>query len=416
MCKCRSTKHVIINSHIAIILLLSSSPLLSLFPLIPSYEEGPAASSPAFELQEITNENHTWVQTYGNSDANLKSNYTDIQAVTYKSDGKILNVTMWLASGFKNTSSPVYNQPFRKIAYGMLIDADSNTKTGYNGADYDFYVEVASGKLSGYLYQLSSTGGYRLLGSVVNLTQELVDPDALRGSAALDFDLGSIGYPSRYDLLFYTAESYKSNEIRQFTGWVSIPPPSLEITTSPKDIMIRQGQEMLVPARIKSTTGFSNDVINITLAGNNNNNNHYDTFSGFNSSDLHVAVQRNQPPLFKIGVPQQTPLGIYSVPLIVTIREPSIATLTKPISINITHGIVDPEFELSKKYPAVGYLTKPINFTVTVLAPMTIGEHFKDFWGTYGQFIGLFVGGFVGVFARSLFERRKKKHEEHETT
>ena len=345
MFKFRSTKHVIISSICVILLLFSSllSPQLSFFHLTPSYEEVGPATSPSFELQEITNENHTWVQTYGNNDAGLKSNYTDIQAVTYRSDGKILNVTMWLASGFKNTtSSPAYNQPFRKIAYGMLIDADSNTKTGYNGADYDFYVEVASGKLSGYLYQLSSTGGYRLLGSVLNLTQELVDPDALRGSAELDFDLGSIGYPSRYDLMFYTAESYKSNEVRQFTGWVNIPPPSLEITTSPNDIMIRQGQEMLVPARIKSTTGFSNDVISMTL----------DTASGFNSSDIHVVVQRNQPPLFRIGVPQRTPLGIYSVPLIVTIREPSIATQTKPISINTTRGAIDPEFELSKKYPA----------------------------------------------------------------
>jgi hypothetical protein len=158
MCKCRSTKHLLNNSSIVIVLLLllsSSSllsPSLSFFPLTPSYEEGPATSSPAFELQEITNENHTWVQTYGNSDASLKSNYTDIQAVNYRSDGKILNVTMWLASGFKNTTSnPVYNRPFRKIVYGMLIDAYSNTKTGYNGADYDYYVEVVGGKLSAYI-------------------------------------------------------------------------------------------------------------------------------------------------------------------------------------------------------------------------------------------------------------------------
>jgi hypothetical protein len=27
----------------------------------------------------------------------------------------------------------------------MLIDANSNTKTGYNGADYDFYVQSAAG-------------------------------------------------------------------------------------------------------------------------------------------------------------------------------------------------------------------------------------------------------------------------------
>jgi hypothetical protein len=50
------------------------------------------------------------------------------------------------------------------------------------------------------------------------------------------------------------------------------------------------------------------------------------------------------------------------------IQHPTIATLTKPISINITHGAIDfPEFELSKKYPAVGYITKLINFTLTVI-------------------------------------------------
>ena len=409
MCKCRLRKCDLIGSIIAIVLVLSplSSPFFSLNPF---YEEAVASSS-AFELQEITNENRQWVQTYGNNDENLKSNYTDILAVNYISDGKNLNVTMWLASGFESnsTSPPEYNQPFRKISYGMLIDADSNTKTGYNGADYDFYLEVAEGRLSGNLYQLSSTGGYRLVGSKVNL-QYLFHPDDLQNSVTLSLDLGSINYPSRYDLLFYSAESYKSNEVRQFTSWVNIPPPSLEMTTSPSNIAIRQGQEMLVPARIKSTTGYSNDVINITLTGNNKNN--YDMAPGFNSTDLHVAIQRNQPPLFRIAVPQQTPLGIYTVPLIVTIREPSIATLSKPLSVNTTRGAVDPEFDLSKRYPTVGYLTKPLNFTVTVMAPMTISEQFKDFWGTYGQFIGLFAGGFVGVFAKFLFDRKKKRQEE----
>ncbi|HYZ50945.1 MAG TPA: hypothetical protein VE593_08660 [Nitrososphaeraceae archaeon] len=386
-----------VSSIIIIIILLP----LSLLFLNPSDEEA-VASSPAFELQEITNENPHWVQTYGTSDAHLKSNYTDIKAVNYISDGKTLNTTIWLASGF-TSSSPVYNHdPFRKITYGILIDADSNPKTGYNGADYDFYVELARGKLNGYLYQLSSTGDYIIVGSK-NITQSLLDPDALRGAVKLELDLQSINYPSKYDLLFYTAESYKSNEVRQFTSWVNVPPPALEMATSPKDIMIRQGQQLLVPARIKSTTGFSNDVLNISLA---------DTASGFNSSDLHVAVQRNQPPLFRVAVPQQTPLGIYTVPLIVTIREPSIATQTKPISTNTTRGVVDPKFELSKKFPTVGYLTKPVNFTVTVIAPMTISEQFKDFWGTYGQFIGLFAGGFVGAYAKVIFDKRKKRHEE----
>jgi hypothetical protein len=113
----------------------------------------------------------------------------------------------------------------------------------------------------------------------------------------LSLDLGSINYPSDYNLLFYTAESYKSNEVRQFTNWVNIPPPTLQITTSPSNITIRQGEEQQVPARIKSTTGFSNDVINITLAGNINKN--YESESGFNSSELRVIVQRNQPTIIQ---------------------------------------------------------------------------------------------------------------------
>ena len=107
----------------------------------------------------MINENHNWSQTYGNSESHLRSNYTDIKAVDYISDGKTLNATFWLASGLKNSSLATFSQPFRKVSYGILIDADSNTKTGYNGADYDFYVESVGGKVSGYLYQLSSTGG-----------------------------------------------------------------------------------------------------------------------------------------------------------------------------------------------------------------------------------------------------------------
>ena len=137
--------------------------------------------------------------------------------------------------------------------------------------------------------------------------------------------MSSINSPSEYNLLFYSAESLKSDEVRQLTNWVSIPPPSLQVSTSPSDITIRQGEEQLIPARIKSTSGFSNDVINITLGGTNsfnNKNNDYDIGSGFNSSELHVNIQRNQPPLIEIAVPQQTPVGIYTIPLIVTIREP----------------------------------------------------------------------------------------------
>ena len=111
---------------------------------------------------------------------------------------------------------------------------------------------------------------------------------------------------------------------------MTIPPPTLKITTTPSDITIRQGEDQLVAARVKSTAGFSNDVINITLGitgsnfsnSNINSNMNYNTLPSFNPDELNVDIIKNQPPLFKIHVPPQTPLGIYTIPLIVTIREP----------------------------------------------------------------------------------------------
>ncbi len=378
------------------------------------------APSPSFELQELINENRKWVQTYGSSSTNLKTSYTDILSVNYISDGQTLNATLWLYSGFNYSSAaaspanPNDNQSSAKLSYGMLIDADANTKTGYNGADYDFYAELLGGNLNAYLYQLSSTGGYKLVGSETNLNLSHTESPVGPGYVNIDLDLSSINFPSEYNLLFYTAESFGSNEVRQFTNWVTVPPPNLEISTSPSDITIRQGEEQLVPARIKSTSGFSNDVINITLGVTNNFNNKFNDYiigSAFNSSEFDVHIQRNQPPLIKIAVPQETPLGIYTIPLIVTIREPSMATTTKPTFNAPLGGTVDPRFELSKKYPTVGYLTKPINLTVTVIPPKGIEDQFKDFWSTYGQFIGIFAGAFVGAFAKQMFDKAKKRKE-----
>ena len=43
-------------------------------------------------------------------------------------------------------------------------------------------------------------------------------------------------------------------------------------------------------------------------------------------------------------------------------------------------GVVDPEFQVSKKYPTIGYITGPANLTIDVIPPLTVGETFIDFW------------------------------------
>jgi hypothetical protein len=360
------------------------------------------AESPDFELQEIINQKNNWVQTYGNDSTHLKSGYTDLLAVDYLSDGKSLNSTFWLASNLENAS--IYDQPFKKISYGMLFDIASGTddsSTGYNGADYDFYIEAVNGKWSEYLYQLSSTGAYALVESKINYSQPFGGPTIGPGYVRLGLDLSSINYPSNYGVLFYTAESFKSNEVRDFMSWVGIPPSTIDVSTSPNDIVIRQGEQQLIPAEIKTT--FSNNVTSITFDKGNN-----DVGPDFNSSGLHVSIQRLRPPLFKAEVSPQTSVGIYTVPFDASILIQTTATPTKPIFNDTVSGFIDPEFQLSKIYPTTGYITSPANLTITVMPPLSVNDEFKEFWSIYGQPISIILGGFAGGFASLIFSRIKK--------
>jgi len=175
--------------------------------------------------------------------------------------------------------------------------------------------------------------------------------------------------------------------------------------TSPKNITIRQGEGQLIPAEIKSISGISNNVTNMTLAKGHN-----DVASNSNPTGLIVSIQRIQPPLFRVDVPQQTPVGIYNIRLKTSIIEPIAATLTKPIFNNkVSIGFIDPEFFASKKYPSMEYLTSPTNLTITVIPPLNVNDQFKNFWGTYGQPISIIVGGFAGGFASLIFSRINRK-------
>ena len=47
-------------------------------------------------------------------------------------------------------------------------------------------------------------------------------------------------------------------------------------------------------------------------------------------------------------------------------------------------GFVDPEFQISKKYPTIGYITGNANLTISVIPPLTFNEAFIGFWDKYG--------------------------------
>jgi hypothetical protein len=362
------------------------------------------AASPPFDQvlisdKEISNQRNDWVQTYGNDSTHLRSDYTNLLAVDYHSDGKTLDTTFWLASNLENAS--IYSQPLKKIRYGMLIAIVSLPQnSGYNGVNYNYYIEAVNGKWSEYLYQLSSTGTYALIESKINYTESFGGPTIGPGYVKLRLDLNSINYPRAYGLSFYTAESYKSNEVRDFTSWIAIPPAAIDILTHPEDIVIRQGEKQLIPAEIG--TPFSNNVTSIT----------FDNGTDFSSNGLSVSTQSIQPPLFRVEVSPQSPVGAYTIPFMASLLIQTTSS-TLPMFNDTVTGFVDPEFQVSKKYPTIGYITSSGNLTIDVIPSLTINETFMAFWVTYGTPLVILASGAVGVFSSFFIDhlRRRREHK-----
>jgi len=378
--------------------------LLSVYPsLMQAFAASPVFDQNFITDEQISNQRNDWVQTYGNDSTHLRSDYTNLMAVDYFSNGKTLDTTFWLASNFEIAST--YSQPFKRIRYGMLIAIASLPPTsGYNGANYNFYIEAVDGKWSEYLYQLSSTGSSALIDSKINYTEPFAGTTMGPGYIKLRLDLKSINYPTAYGLSFYTAESFKSNEVRDFTGWIAIPPATIDILTHPENIVIRQGEKHLIPAEI--ITPFSNNVTKIT----------FDNGTDFSSIGLHVSAQRIQPPLFKVEVSPQTPIGVYTIPfvasmLIATTYSTSPTSTPATATVDTATEVVDPEFQVSKKYPTVGYITSPANLTIDVIPPVTVNESFMAFWVTYGTPLVILAGGAVGAFSTFFIDYMRSRRE-----
>jgi hypothetical protein len=367
-----------------------------------------SAASPAFDQifitdEKISNQRNDWVQTYGNDSSHLRSDYANLLAVDYLSDGKTLDTTFWLASNLENAST--YSQPLKRIRYGMLIAIASLPPTsGYNGANYNFYIEAVDGKWSEYLYQLSSTGSSALIESKINYTESFNGTTIGPGYVKMRLGLNSINYPRAYGLSFYTAESYKSNEVRDFTSWIAIPPATMDILTHPENIIIRQGEKLLIPAEVD--TPFSNNVTSIT----------FDNGTDFSSNGLHVSTQRIQPPLFEVEVSPQTPIGVYTIPfvasmIIATTYSTSPTSTPATATVDTITEVLDPEFQVSKKYPTIGYITSPGNLTIDVIPPLTVNETFTAFWVTYGTPIVGLTGVVVGAFSTFFIDHLKNRRE-----
>ena len=93
------------------------------------------ALSPAILEQEITDNRTDWINMSKNDITKKGERNTDIIAVDYFSDGKTLNATLWLLFPFKEIPKQ------KEVDYGIFIDSDFNSKTGFGGIDYKVEIQ-----------------------------------------------------------------------------------------------------------------------------------------------------------------------------------------------------------------------------------------------------------------------------------
>jgi hypothetical protein len=210
------------------------------------------AISPTNPPQEMTDNQNDWINMTNKEPTSSGDRSTDILAVNYFSDGKILNATLWLYFPFKDHPTN-YNQ----INYGMLIDADFNINTGYGGLDYLFEIGWRNNTKSWKqeLWQLSPTGEQKAVDIKHNYTGFFEKGKAY---VVLPLNLSLMHYPTKYRLTFYSESQKGDNDsfLTDFTRAVPLPPLELAITTSPKSLTLRPGENKTIELKVNSTQGY----------------------------------------------------------------------------------------------------------------------------------------------------------------
>ena len=217
------------------------------------------ADTPAFPEQEIRDDDGDWVNIKTRQPAINEFGVPDITSVNYFSDGKFLNATLWLSKPFKQQPAT----SFKEVDYGMFIDSDFNSKTGFGGIDYK--VEIGwKNNTKMWTKTIERWGQY-------DTNRKVVQPESTytnfyqkdESYVSVSSNLDQILNPSRFKVIFYS-DSRKANGdlIIDYSRWVAIPPLQLVSSTSDGSIQLTQGETKNIILKLNSTEGYE-PVVNL---------------------------------------------------------------------------------------------------------------------------------------------------------
>jgi len=365
--------------------------------------ESPAhAASPVFTRHYVKDGVFDWIDVNKHKNSLQGEPATDIVGVSYFSDGQTMNSTIWLMA-------PFIRQPFQynALSYGIMVDSDYDKNTGVGGVDYQLEISWVN-KTKTWdkaLTEWSTSGHDKLLDENRNYTGFFQNGSYY---VSLPLDLSTILFPNKYRIAFY-GESEKNGIITtDFSNWINIPPPKLDITTSPNPIILRQGDQKTIEVRLNTTQGFE-PFVHLFVK----------SVPGLSTTFKYNAIQ----------IPSE---GFASVPLVL-IASKNIPASPFTLLLSANSSFPDSQFIQSsnsnsglpgKRLP--DFLTPKEEtsnsqavLVVTIQDAVSNIDQISDFWHKLGSPIS-FVYGIAAAGLSPLFYSRVKKritkHRTHKTS
>jgi hypothetical protein len=350
------------------------------------------AESPSFSSQEINTGIDNGIRVDGIKHTQTKADYkdsfdssSDIQRVTYFSDGKTLNATVWLGGAVKQNPS-LYGAS--TAVYGVLIDADNNPLTGKYGVDYQKEIQWSGNthSWSSLFVQYSSPTNFRTLEVEKNYSGFFQNNQKY---VLLPLNLKSITSPDRFRVLYYAILIYNESKILlDLTPWIDVPPSQYTFSTTPDPVLITQGEQKDIGVQLRSSTGILPKLVDFKPFQNYSN-----VKVIFNPNKLDVSSIGFAPVPLRLEVPSNAQIGKYTIPILLNMSTGSIFP-SKFIQVG----------NLSVSIPSQGYISTKGNLSLSVIEPPSIDQRIKDFWSVYGSLISLVGAGFAGAASTFVFE------------
>jgi hypothetical protein len=220
-------------------------------------------------------------------------------------------------------------------------------------------------------------------------------------------NLDEILSPNLYRAMFYAGYVYNNSDMKiDLSPWIDMSPPVYSISTLPNPIIVRQGEQKIIGAQLKSTTGFVQNVIEFMPVEN------YSSIElEFIRDNLNKSSSGIEPAPFKIEVPNNAQVGQYIIPIRANISTGSTFPYYKFIEIS-NMNLPSNSTEILTK----GHKIASANLTISVVEPLSIEEQLKDFWSVYGGPINLTLAGLAGGLSTYLIDSLKSRKKKESKT